>query len=89
MNNLKPHLATANIPADAYKPYRCNGDFQIVDYGTGELLEERCEADTFEQLYQYKTYRGMITSGQLSIMAIPVIRCTKCGKVTPLDDKLI
>ncbi len=86
-NNLKPHLAAANIPADAFNQFYCTGTVEQIDYSTGDILYEECGSPNFEQIYQYKTYKGIISSGQVVIMTIPVVRCIKCGKVSELTVK--
>lgn len=85
--NLPPHLATANIPADAFNSFTCTGTFEQIDYSTGDILYKECGSPNFEQIYQYKTYKGIISSGQVVIMTIPVVRCIKCGKVSELTVK--
>lgn len=87
MNNNINHLNAANIPADAFHPFKCVGTIEHVDYGTGEMIYEKCDGEYFEQIYQYRTYQGIISSGKVVIMTIPVVRCLKCGKVSELTYK--
>jgi len=81
------HLSPVNIPVDAFTKYKCDGFQESIDYSTGELIQDKCLGENFEQLYQYRTYKGVMSSGREVIMSIPVIRCVQCGKVNELNYK--
>ena len=56
-----------------------------VDFSqTTEEVCEKCENDTFQQVYQMRKLSALLSpTGQESMIPIQVFACAKCGHINP------
>lgn len=73
--------AQVQIPADLFKPFVCNHEFEDIDYGDGTIETVQCDSQHFTQVFQLKTYEGLLSQGQRVIMQVPAFKCVACNKV--------
>lgn len=74
------------IPIDAFQQFECT---YVLSDNTKSFnpVTDICRSTEFEQVFQLKTYKGLMSQGKRVVMQIPVFRCCKCGAIYDPNSK--